>query len=99
MTGAALKFDTECVDQPYGALSPTEFRRRVSYVRGHLDAVARMVEQGGEHAEVLRQMRAVRRGAEKLEAHCLMAYIGVDLKCLPPGSVKAITDLYRKVNR
>lgn len=99
MTEAALKIRDQSMDSVYGSLSRAEFRRRVSYVRGHLDAVARMVDQGAECAEILRQMHAVRRASEKLETYCLMSYISLDLECLPPESVHAITDLYRKVNR
>ena len=87
------------MERTYEALSRSEFRRRVNYMRGHLDAVARMVEQDAECSEVLRQMRAVRRAAEKLETYCLMSHIGANTTSLPPESVHAITDLYRKVNR
>lgn len=99
MSEASLKIGDESLDRVYGPLSRIEFGRRVSYLRGHLDAVARMVDQDAECAEVLRQMRAVRRASEKLEAYCLMSYIGADMKCLPPESVHAITNLYRKANR
>lgn len=99
MSEAALKIGDEGIDRAYGPLSRIEFQRRVRNLRGHMDAVARMVDQGAECAEVLRQMRAVRRASEKLEMYGLMAYINVDPRCLPPESVHAITDLYQKVNR
>ncbi len=73
-----------------------EFLRRVRYLRGHLDAVVRMVEEGRDCGEVLRQMRAVRRAAEKLEVQCLLAHMaarngGTD--------VRQVVELYRLVNR
>lgn len=75
-------------------IDPVQFLRRVSYLRGHLEAVVRMVEEGRECGEVLRQMRAVRRAAKKLEIQCLLSHLSDDR-----GDIRKIVELYKLSNR
>ncbi len=63
------------------------------YLRGHLDGVARMVEEGRDCGEVLRQMRAVRRAAEKLEVQCLLSHLTGDGGEVQSGDVRKVIDL------
>ena len=81
---------TSCANQ----IDPDEFLKRVNYLRGHLEAVGRMVEDGRDPGEILRQMRAVRRTAEKLELQCLLSYLATDT-----GDIRKIIELYRLANR
>ncbi|MBI2166019.1 MAG: metal-sensitive transcriptional regulator [Chloroflexi bacterium] len=76
-----------------------EFLRRVHYLRGHLEAVVRMVEEGRDCGEVVRQMRAVRRAAEKLEVQCLLAYLAAENGERPPRLVQGVLELYRLSHR
>ncbi len=76
-----------------------EFLRRVHYLRGHLDAVVRMVEEGRDQGEVLRQMRAVRRAAEKLEVQCLLSHLATDDGDTRVGEVRKVIELYRLSQR
>ena len=76
-----------------------EFLRRAHYLRGHLDAVVRMVEQGRDQGEVLRQMRAVRRAAEKLEVQCLLSHLATEDGVTGVGEVRKVIELYRLSQR
>ena len=92
------------MSSPAATVSPLviahkEFCRRVNYIHGHLDAVARMVGEGRDCAEVLHQMRAVRRAAEKLEANCLLAHLDAELGGLSPEAWRTLVSLYRRLNR
>lgn len=73
-----------------------DFLRRAHYMRGHLDAVVRMVREGQDCDEVLRQMRAVRRVAEKLEVQCLLAHLAA---CNGGADVRQVVELYRLANK
>ncbi len=91
------------MSSPTTAASPSvishkEFCRRVNYIQGHLDAVARMVGEGRDYTEVLHQMRAVRRATEKLEAHCLLSQLDAEKSGLSPEAWRTLTDLYRRLN-
>lgn len=81
------------------AISHEDFQRRVNYIHGHLDAVARMIGEGRDHAEVLHQMRAVRRAAEKLEAHCLLSHLDAEPGGLSPEICRTLLSIYRRLNR
>lgn len=76
-----------------------EFLRRIQYIRGHLEAVGRMVEQDRDGREVLRQVRAVRRAAEKLEIQCLLSELTVNGGVGRIEDVRKVVELYRLSNR
>ena len=71
----------------------------MNYVHGHLDAVARMVDAGREYPEVPHQMRAVRRAAEKLEAHCLLSHLDAEFGGLSPEMWRTLGSIYCRLNR
>lgn len=71
----------------------------MNYIQGHLAAVARMVGKGRDYTEVLHQMRAVRRAAEKLQAHCLLSHLDAELGGLSPEAWRTLVSLYRRLNR
>lgn len=80
-------------------LDQKEFLRRASYLRGHLEAVVRMVRDGQDATEILRQMRAVRRAAEKLEVQCLLSHLSAGDDDFQSGNLRKVVELYRLANR
>ena len=76
-----------------------EFLRRVNYLRGHLEAVVRMVEEDRDCGEVLRQMRAVRRASANLEVQCLLSHLVTGDGDTPVGEVRKVIELYRLSQR
>ncbi len=75
------------------------FLRRVHCLRGHLEAVVRMVDEMRDCGEVLRQVRAVRRAAEKLELQCLLSHLASEDEGIQPRAIQKVVELYRLANR
>ena len=50
--------------------------KRLSYMQGHLEGVRRMVEDDKYCIDILKQLYAVRRAAEKLSAVLLQDHLG-----------------------
>ncbi|MBX5450163.1 metal-sensitive transcriptional regulator [Thermogemmatispora sp.] len=59
-----------------------EVLKRLSYIRGHLDGISKMVEEDKYCVDILRQSYAVRRALEKVEAIILEGHLHT---CVPEG--------------
>jgi len=49
--------------------------KRLSYIKGHLDGIQRMIEEDKYCVDILRQTYAVRKALEKLEAVVLEGHL------------------------
>ncbi len=56
--------------------------KRLSYIKGHLDGIQRMIEEDKYCVDILRQTYAVRKALEKLEAVVLEGHLRT---CVPEG--------------
>ena len=56
--------------------------KRLSYIKGHLDGIQRMIEEDKYCVDILRQTYAVRKALEKLEAVILEGHLRT---CVPEG--------------
>jgi len=56
--------------------------KRLSYIKGHLDGIQRMIEEDKYCVDILRQTYAVRKALEKLEAVVLEGHLR---SCVPEG--------------
>ncbi|RAQ95029.1 metal-sensitive transcriptional regulator [Thermogemmatispora tikiterensis] len=59
-----------------------EVLKRLSYIKGHLDGISKMVEEDKYCVDILRQSYAVRRALEKVEAIILEGHLHT---CVPEG--------------
>jgi DNA-binding FrmR family transcriptional regulator len=81
-----------------------EALKRLSYVRGHLDGVRRMIEEDKYCVDVLKQTYAIRRAIENLEGLLLEGHLN---SCVVEGIqadrsdevVKELVELYALKNR
>ncbi len=56
--------------------------KRLSYIKGHLDGIQRMIEEDKYCVDILRQTYAVRKALEELEAVVLEGHLRT---CVPEG--------------
>jgi DNA-binding FrmR family transcriptional regulator len=56
--------------------------KRLSYIKGHLDGIQKMIEEDKYCVDILRQTYAVRKALEKLEAVVLEGHLRT---CVPEG--------------
>ena len=78
--------------------------KRLSYMQGHLEGVRRMVEEDKYCVDILKQLYAVRRAAEKLGALLLQDHLNT---CVVSGVrdgreqevLQELVELYTLANR
>jgi DNA-binding FrmR family transcriptional regulator len=78
--------------------------KRISYIRGHLDGVRRMIEEDKYCVDILKQTYAIRRAIENLESLMLEGHLNT---CVVEGIqanradevVKELVELYALKNR
>jgi DNA-binding FrmR family transcriptional regulator len=81
-----------------------EALKRLNYIQGHLEGVRRMVEEEKYCVDVMKQLFAVRRATEKLEALLLDGHLHT---CVATGIrenrdqevLQELLDLYTLANR
>ena len=79
-------------------------QKRLNYIQGHLEGIRRMVEEEKYCVDIMKQLYAVRRATEKLEAVLLDGHLHT---CVAEGMkdghsdevIQELLDLYTLSNR
>ena len=79
-------------------------QKRLNYIQGHLEGIRRMVEEEKYCVDIMKQLYAVRRAAEKLEVVLLDGHLHT---CVAQGMkdgrgdevIQELLDLYTLSNR
>ena len=79
-------------------------QKRLNYIQGHLEGIRRMVEEEKYCVDIMKQLYAVRRAAEKLEAVLLDGHLHTCVaESLKDGHgdevIQELLDLYTLSNR
>ena len=89
---------------PVNTSAKPDILKRIAYIEGHLNGVRRMIEQDQYCVDVLKQMYAVRRGIEKMEAMILENHLqGCVVEGIKQGRedevIGELMDLYEQAGR